>query len=80
MSTALARGQAQAVVRANDSPALARADLAAARARVARQLAALEQSLPPLTDWREVVRRHPMLTLGGAFFAGWALARFFSRR
>jgi ElaB/YqjD/DUF883 family membrane-anchored ribosome-binding protein len=79
-SSALARVPTQALEKTNDSAAQARVDLARARERVSKQLAALEQSVPALTNWRDVVRRHPVLTLGGALLTGFAIARLFSRR
>ena len=59
--------------------AQARRELSLARQRVLHQLQTLEHSLPAIPDWRRAVRVHPLLTLGGAFFAGWVLARLFSR-
>lgn len=62
------------------SPEEARAELAKARERVVGQLARLEKSMGKAARWREVVRKHPFLTLGGAFLVGFGLARLFSRR
>jgi ElaB/YqjD/DUF883 family membrane-anchored ribosome-binding protein len=58
----------------------ARAQLAAARERLLQRLEVVEHTLEPLANWRSVVRRHPLLTIGGAFVVGYALARLFSRR
>lgn len=62
------------------SSAQVRLDLAAARERARRRLEALEQRLHHAVDWRGFVRRHPVLTMGAAVVAGYALARLFSRR
>ena len=58
----------------------ARAALAAARERLAQKLATVEHTLEPLNNWRAAVKRHPVLTLGGAFLFGYALSRLFSRK
>lgn len=58
----------------------ARAALAASRARLEARLHALEDSVARVADWRETIRRNPLLTLGGAFLVGFGLARLFSRR
>lgn len=70
----------EALARREATPAELRDELAAARARVARSLEAVETTLQPLGDWREAVRRHPLLAAGAAFTAGYVLARLFSRR
>ena len=57
-----------------------KADLAAARERAKLRLEAIEQRFKGVGDWRGAVRRHPLLTLGGAFVVGYALARLFTRR
>jgi hypothetical protein len=57
----------------------ARQEVSQARQRVLQQLHTIEASLPRVPDWRKAVRLRPLLTLGGAFFAGWAIARLFSR-
>ncbi len=59
-------------------PQQARDELAAARERVTRSLHAVESSLKPLGDWREVVRRHPWACTGAAFFAGYLVGQLFS--
>lgn len=61
------------------TPFEVRDELSAARARVAKSLEAVESTLQPLGDWREAVRRHPLLAAGAAFTAGYVLARLFSR-
>lgn len=69
----------------------ARKALTASRERLMRQLEsvkhevetvrqAVQTRLEPFTDWRAVVRRHPMAALGATFLAGYALARLFSRK
>lgn len=58
----------------------ARAQVAAARERLLQKLDGVEKSLGPITNWRTVVKRHPVLTIGGAFLVGYALARLFSRK
>ncbi len=67
-------------LRAVDSAEQARDELAAARERLATRLELVEESLKPLGDWREAVRRKPWLAVGGAFVAGYVLAKIFSRR
>lgn len=58
----------------------ARAALAAAREKLLARLEVVEQTLEPLSNWKSVVKKHPLLTIGGAFVVGYALARLFSRR
>lgn len=58
----------------------ARAQLAAARARLAQKLQAVEHTLAPLSNWRTFVKRHPLATIGSAFLVGYALSRLFSRK
>lgn len=67
-------------VRGSTDVARARLELAQARQRVVDQLHALETSLPTVPDWRKAIRLHPLLTLGGAFLTGWAIARLFTHR
>lgn len=62
------------------SAAEARAELVAARERARRALEAAQSQLGKVGDWREVVRRHPYATLGGAFVVGYTLARLLNRR
>lgn len=69
-----------ALARREETPAELRDELVAARLRVTRSLEAVESTLQPLGDWREAVRRHPLLAAGAAFTAGYVLARLFSRR
>ena len=58
----------------------ARAELVAARERLAQKLQVVEHTLAPLSNWRVLVKRHPLATLGGAFVIGYALSRLFSRK
>jgi ElaB/YqjD/DUF883 family membrane-anchored ribosome-binding protein len=58
----------------------ARAQLVAARERLAQKLEVVEHTLAPLSNWRVFVKRHPLATLGGAFVIGYALSRLFSRK
>ena len=48
--------------------------------RLAQKLATVEHTLEPLNNWRAAVKRHPVLTIGGAFLFGYALSRLFSRK
>jgi hypothetical protein len=75
---AIVRAPPRALAPAKDT-ADARAQLAAAREKLLARLEVVEQTLEPLSNWRSVVRRHPILTIGGAFVVGYALARLFSR-
>jgi ElaB/YqjD/DUF883 family membrane-anchored ribosome-binding protein len=58
----------------------ARAQLAAARARLAKQLDDVHRALTPVTHWQDVVKKHPLITIGGAFLIGFALSKLFSRK
>lgn len=62
------------------SPEEARAQLAAARERLVKRLDDVQRALTPVTHWRDVVKRHPVLTIGGAFLVGYAISKLFSRR
>lgn len=65
---------------AGDSTEQVRAQLAAARDRLVRQLDDVHRALTPVKHWRDVVKRHPLVTIGGAFLVGYALAKLFSRK
>jgi ElaB/YqjD/DUF883 family membrane-anchored ribosome-binding protein len=58
----------------------ARKQLADARARLQLKLEQVKHSIEPLADWRTLVRRHPLATIGGAFLVGYALTRLFTRK
>lgn len=73
-------GRELATLRSVQTPEQARDELAAARDRLAMKLENIEKTLEPLTDWRELVRRKPWVAVGGAFVAGYVLAKLFSRR
>ncbi|MGV3624455.1 MAG: hypothetical protein ACO1OB_26790 [Archangium sp.] len=73
-------GRELATLRSVQTPEQARDELEAARQRLARKLENVEKTLEPLTDWREMVRRKPWVAVGGAFVAGYVLAKLFSRR
>ncbi len=62
------------------TPAQAKANLVATRERTRAQLAALEEELSVVVSWREVVRRHPVATLVGAFAIGFTLSQLWRRR
>lgn len=58
----------------------ARAALVAARERLARQLDAVQRALAPVVQWQAFVKKHPLVTIGGAFLIGYAISRAFSRK
>jgi ElaB/YqjD/DUF883 family membrane-anchored ribosome-binding protein len=70
----------QALARTTETPAQVRAELEAARERVKVSLDTLEKDLGALGRWRETVRKHPVLTIGGMFAAGYLLGRLWGRR
>ncbi len=80
MSSSLIVRPPQSLARATETPAQVRADLEAARERVKVSLDTLEQNLGALGRWRETVRKHPVLTIGGMFAAGYLLGRLWGRR
>ena len=45
-------------------------EIARTRERVSQSVLALRQAVARKTDWREWVRRHPMMFMGGAFALG----------
>lgn len=82
MSRALAKAPPRALAPVANAEE-ARAQLAAARERLARQLHAVEEQVTAVTKtlgWRELVRRHPYACAGGALLFGYALGRLFSRK
>jgi hypothetical protein len=80
MSSALVTRPPQSLARVTETPAQVRAELEAARERVKVSLDTLEQNLGALGRWRETVRKHPVLTIGGMFAAGYLLGRLWGRR
>ena len=62
------------------TPSQARAELVATRERTRAQLAALEAELIAVISWREIVRRHPVATLVGAFAVGLVVSQLWRRR
>ena len=58
----------------------ARAQLAAARERLARRLDDVHRALSPMKHWQDVVKRHPLVTIGGALLIGFALSKLFSKK
>ncbi len=58
----------------------ARAQIALARERLIDKLNVVQRALSPVTHWKEVVKRHPVATIGGAFLIGYAISKFFSRK
>jgi hypothetical protein len=83
---ALVKASPHALARTDPRDAIleARRRIDRARARVSADLDALEETLAPARRVREAVRdavrRHPVLTLGGALVMGYGLARLFFRR
>lgn len=67
-----------------ETPAEVKAALHAAREKMKARLTALEDDLSGLRraqdKVREAVRRHPVLTIGGMFVAGYLLGRWWGRR
>ena len=78
-SSSIVRAPPRALV-AVKSTDEARAQLAAARERLLSRLETVEKTIEPMANWRSVVKKHPLLTIGGAFFVGYALSRLFSRK
>ena len=75
MTTALA----QRPVRKAKATEEARAQLAAAREKLAQRLDAVER-LGGVSRWRRAVQERPLLVLAGALAVGYALGRLFERR
>lgn len=70
----------RALVPAATTPDEARAQLARARERVVKNLETIQRTLKPVTHWADLVKRHPLATIGGAFLVGYALSKLFSRK
>lgn len=62
------------------TPAQVQADLQATRERLKKSLDTLEDRLGPAAKWRQAVRKHPVLAIGGVFVAGYLLGRLWGRR
>jgi hypothetical protein len=60
-------------------PAAIRAGIERARQEIEQSVADLRQGVADSLDWRSMVRRHPTLTLGSAFAAGFLIARWTTR-
>ncbi len=58
----------------------ARAQLAIARERLKHKLNVVQRALTPMTHWKEVVKRHPVATIGGAFLIGYAISKYLTRK
>lgn len=58
----------------------ARAQIVIARERLINKLNVVQRSLAPMIHWKEVVKRHPVATIGAAFLVGYAISRFFFRK
>jgi hypothetical protein len=58
----------------------ARLQLEVARARLARTLDDVQRALTPVLHWQDFVKKHPVVTIGGAFLFGYALSKLFSRK
>ncbi len=69
-----------ALARRAQTPAEVKAELHAARERVKAKLVTLEGELGTIGKWREVVRKHPVLTIGGMFVAGYLIGRILGRK
>lgn len=78
----LVKAPPRAIVPASapQTPDEARARIVAARARVVKNLETIQRTLKPVTRWAEVVKRHPVAAIGGAFLFGYALSKLFSRK
>jgi len=57
------------------TPDEVRAEIERARSDVATSVSALKQEMAVRTDWREWVRRNPLLCISGALMAGWILGQ-----
>ncbi len=59
----------------------ARARVTMARERLVDRLHAVEMTLGgPRTKWGALVKKHPILSIGGALLVGYAISRLFSRK
>ncbi|MBL8922449.1 MAG: hypothetical protein JNJ54_26600 [Myxococcaceae bacterium] len=73
-----------ALAKRRETPAEVKAALHAAREKMKSRLVALEDELSGVRRLqekvRETVRKHPVLTIGGMFVAGYLLGRWWGRR
>lgn len=65
-------GQSKAEPR---SPAALRAEIERTRAELATSVTELREQVSLAADWREWVRKRPLLTLGAAFMIGFMLGQ-----
>ena len=56
------------------NPAALRAEIERTRAELATSVTALRQEVAQVADWREWVRKRPMLAVGAAFMIGFVIA------
>ena len=56
------------------NPAALRAEIERTRAELATSVTALKQEVAQAADWREWVRKRPMLAVGAAFALGFVIA------
>lgn len=66
--------------RREETTASVKADLVAARGRLAAELEWLENTLRGTSPWRARVVKHPVVTLGAALIAGYVVGRWLFRR
>lgn len=57
------------------NPAALRAEIERTRAELATSVTALREQVTQATDWREWVRKRPLLTVGAAFMIGFLLGQ-----
>jgi ElaB/YqjD/DUF883 family membrane-anchored ribosome-binding protein len=57
------------------SPAALRAEIERTRAELATSVTELREQVSQAADWREWVRKRPVLTLGTAFMIGFLLGQ-----
>jgi ElaB/YqjD/DUF883 family membrane-anchored ribosome-binding protein len=57
------------------NPAALRAEIERTRAELATSVSALREEVAHATDWREWVRKRPLLAVGSAFMIGFLLAQ-----
>jgi ElaB/YqjD/DUF883 family membrane-anchored ribosome-binding protein len=65
-------GQSKAEPR---TPAAVRAEIERTRAELATSVSALRREVAHVTDWREWVRKRPLLCVGAAFMIGFLLGQ-----